>query len=59
MGRGYAQTNKDLHAKNRMPKNASMEQRIRWHEDHARICGCRPIPPTVRAAIEDRRRRVR
>jgi len=49
--------NKDWHAKNRMPKNATMDQRIRWHEEHAGLCACRPIPPTVRAAIENRHRR--
>jgi len=51
--------NKDWHANNKMPKNAAMDQRVRWHEEHARVCGCRPIPPTVPAAIENRSRRVR
>ena len=46
--------NRDWHAKNRMPKNAMIEQRVRWHEEHARICGCRPLPPGVRAAIQKR-----
>jgi len=46
--------NTEWHGKNRMPKNATMEQRARWHEEHARVCGCRPIPPTVQAAMEKR-----
>ena len=44
--------NKDWHAKNSMPKNATMEQRLRWHKEHAPACGCRPIPPSLRGAIE-------
>jgi hypothetical protein len=51
--------NSAWHEKNRMPTNAIMVERVRWHEDHARICGCWPIPLSVRAAIEDRSRRVR
>jgi hypothetical protein len=49
--------NKNWHAKNRMPQNATMEQRVRWHEEHARACGCRPIPPSVQATMEDKSRR--
>ena len=51
--------NKDWHAKNRMPKNATMNERVRWHEEHALACGCRPVPRTVQAEIEDRNRQVR
>jgi hypothetical protein len=50
--------NKEWHAKNRMPKNATMDQRVRWHEEHALACGCRPVPPTVRAAMDNRNQRV-
>jgi len=46
--------NKDWHAKNRMPKSATIEQRVRWHQEQARIRGCRPVPPSVRAAIQER-----
>ena len=46
--------NRDWHAKNQMPKRATLEERVRWHEEHARVCGCRPMPPTVLAAIEKR-----
>ncbi|MFH1134225.1 MAG: hypothetical protein V1735_07105 [Nanoarchaeota archaeon] len=34
--------NKGWHEKNRMPKNASFEERVRWHLDHNRNCACRP-----------------
>jgi len=48
--------NKDWHAKNSMPKNATMEQRLRWHKEHAPACGCRPIPKFARSDREERRR---
>jgi hypothetical protein len=51
--------NKDWHAKNKIPKSPTMDQRVRWHEEHARACGCRPIPGSVRTAIENQSRSVR
>jgi len=29
-----------------------MDQRIRWHTQHAKNCGCRPIPKSVATEIE-------
>jgi hypothetical protein len=49
--------NAKWHAKNKMPKNATLEERVRWHEEHARECGCRAIPPAVQDAIEKKPRR--
>jgi hypothetical protein len=40
-------TNKLWHAANRMPVNAKAEQRIEWHLEHFKRCGCRPIPNSV------------
>jgi hypothetical protein len=34
-----------------MPKNASLAQRVQWHLAHAKVCGCREIPETVRAEL--------
>lgn len=34
-----------------MPDRAALRQRIKWHLEHARECGCRPIPKTVLTAI--------
>jgi len=36
--------NEKWHRANRMPKNPSLEQRIKWHQEHAKYCTCRPIP---------------
>lgn len=46
--------NENWHRKHVMPKNATMDQRVRWHLEHARACACREIPGTV---LEELRRR--
>lgn len=33
--------NKAWHQKNRMPENATKEQRIKWHIEHSLHCSCR------------------
>lgn len=35
--------NRDWHSTHRMPRNATEDERIAWHLEHARMCGCRPI----------------
>jgi hypothetical protein len=39
--------NKEWHDKNVMPKNPTQQQRIDWHLEHQKQCGCRPIPPKL------------
>jgi len=48
--------NAEWHKANEMTKNATLEQRIAWHTEHARECGCRPIPPRL---LEEMRKRER
>ncbi|WP_196258985.1 hypothetical protein [Pelagibacterium limicola] len=36
--------NREWHLLHRMPKNPTIEQRMRWHLQHAANCDCRPIP---------------
>lgn len=47
--------NKTWHEAHRMPKNATLEERIEWHLEHATKCGCGPIPPKLLAEIEKRK----
>ncbi|WP_116131566.1 hypothetical protein [Tropicimonas sp. IMCC34043] len=47
-------TNKDWHGDHPMPKNPTEEQRLAWHLDHAAHCGCRGIPGTILALMEER-----
>jgi hypothetical protein len=44
--------NAEWHGDNPMPVNATLEERIAWHLAHAKFCGCRPMPPSIRAAIK-------
>jgi hypothetical protein len=43
--------NREWHEQNRMPKNATLEQRISWHIEHSKHCTCRLIPPSVLEAL--------
>lgn len=42
------------HSSHRLPRGASLDERVRWHVAHARACGCRPMPASVRAALDRR-----
>ena len=44
------------HRKNRMPRNASLVQRVSWHTDHMAHCACAPIPAPVLEEIGRRHR---
>jgi hypothetical protein len=39
--------NRDWHHRHVMPEAASVDERVKWHLEHAKQCGCRPIPATV------------
>lgn len=44
--------NADWHRKHPMPKNPTKEERIFWHLEHARECGCRDMPPSLREEVK-------
>jgi hypothetical protein len=46
--------NAEWHRKHRMPKNPTPEQRLRWHEGHAKACACREMPPAMWAELQKR-----
>jgi hypothetical protein len=46
--------NKTWHQKHRMPRGATLDQRIRWHLEHRKHCGCRPIPARLAEAMRAR-----
>jgi hypothetical protein len=47
--------NRQWHDEHRLGKGASLDDRVRWHLEHARVCGCRPIPELILKEIERRR----
>jgi len=44
--------NKAWHKKHRMPKNPTLEQRIKWHQEHQKHCSCWPVPKKLQAVIK-------
>jgi hypothetical protein len=46
--------NKDWHLAHPMPKNPTMEQRIAWHLQHVKHCGCRRIKGKLKEEMEKR-----
>ena len=40
--------NKIWHQNNRMPAQATLAQRIRWHRDHQKHCACREVPKSLK-----------
>ena len=50
-----AKINAEWHEANRMPRNATLEQRVRWHLEHLVHCACRTdLPKSVAAEIQRR-----
>jgi hypothetical protein len=48
--------NADWHRAHPMPPKATFEQRVAWHREHARACGCRKPPPDIAARLAAERR---
>ena len=46
--------NRAWHDAHVMPRNATLEQRLSWHLDHAQQCACRPIPASVLKVMTER-----
>jgi hypothetical protein len=54
MDRPISKLNREWHSSHRMPKNATLDQRIEWHLEHKKNCGCRGIPEKVKQEIKKR-----
>jgi len=37
------------HKAHPMPVHASKSERLKWHTEHQKQCGCRPIPKSLLA----------
>jgi len=42
------------HNQHRMPRNASLDERVAWHLEHREHCACRPVPAKLLAQIDKR-----
>jgi len=45
--------NKEWHLKNKMPKNPSHDQRMKWHIEHGKNCNCRKPTDKLLREIEE------
>jgi hypothetical protein len=52
---GKMKLNKVWHLTHPMPKNPTLEQRIKWHIEHAGQCACREMPATIKKEIKKKR----
>ncbi len=43
--------NKEWHERNKMPKNPTEEQRLKWHIEHEKNCQCRPMPAKLKEKL--------
>lgn len=51
-----AKINKEWHLENKMPKNASFEQRVRWHMEYNKNCLCHPgFPKKMKEEMEKKK----
>ena len=48
---------KAWHAAHPMPTKATFDQRLDWHREHAKACGCRKMPASIAAEIAAREER--
>ncbi len=44
--------NTDWHEEHQLAPSAPMDERVRWHLQHADKCACRPIPKDVQDVID-------
>jgi hypothetical protein len=46
--------NADWHTKSKMPKNPSLDERIKWHLNHVKHCNCRPLGGKILEEVKRR-----
>ena len=46
-----ANVNVKWHDKNKMPSRPTMDVRVKWWTEHMLNCGCRGVPPDIKAEI--------
>jgi hypothetical protein len=52
VGSGEAM-NKEWHKQHTMPSAANEQQRIQWHLEHTKHCGCRPFPKKLAEKMKE------
>lgn len=44
--------NAEWHKENRMPKNSSLAERVKWYLEHAKKWACQPMPLSIQKEIQ-------
>ena len=50
--------NREWHEAHRMPKNPTRSQRLEWHAEHSKHCGCRPVPLSLAADLRELKKKA-
>lgn len=46
--------NREWHLQHKLPRNATLQERLDWHALHAANCHCRDMPVSIRRELEAR-----
>lgn len=50
----HTRLNAAWHLQHKMPKNATLDQKVKWHLAHAKNCQCRPLHGKILEEIKKR-----
>jgi hypothetical protein len=46
--------NREWHETHKLPRTATLDERLDWHLSHAANCGCREMPPSIKRELDRR-----
>lgn len=46
--------NREWHLQHKLPRSATLEERLNWHLLHEANCGCRKMPESIRRELDAR-----
>ncbi len=46
--------NRTWHDEHRLNPAATLDERVEWHLEHAKLCGCRDMPDNIKQILAER-----
>lgn len=46
--------NRIWHDEHRLNPAATLDERVEWHLEHAKLCGCRDMPDNIKQILAER-----
>jgi len=46
--------NRIWHDEHRLKPSATLDERVEWHLEHAKLCGCRDMPDSIKQILTER-----